>query len=120
MSVSLFPPNYPLTHVQWQKPTAYTDQDGFTITRRLDHTTTARIALHVAQQPEKYKFQPPLADVLQMNEGSRAAAVAALWNYIKVNQLQDKADRRAVRCDAKLQLVGLSHEDVECELMGIP
>jgi SWI/SNF-related matrix-associated actin-dependent regulator of chromatin subfamily D len=45
--------------------------------------------------------------MLQMNEGSRSSITNALWSYVKIHKLQDKVDRRSIKCDAKLKTVTL-------------
>ena len=50
-------------------------------------------------------MHPELASLLGVKEDSRVGVVQALWNYIKVQGLQDKVDRRMVRADAHLRQV---------------
>ena len=40
-----------------------------------------------------------------MKEESRINVIHALWNYIKINGLQDKVDRRTVRTNDELRAV---------------
>lgn len=68
-------------------------------------TTKARIVLHVDQIPERYKLSPMLSEMLQMKEGSRSSITNALWSYVKIHKLQDKVDRRSIKCDSKLKAV---------------
>jgi len=44
-----------------------------------------------------------LADMLQMKEGSRTSITSAVWSYVKINKLQDKVDRRSIKCDPRLK-----------------
>lgn len=94
-----------LTKLQWHRVAGQPERDGFEFTRRGDVTIQTRISLQLEQQPDRYKLAPPLADLLQMKDGTRASIVAAVWNYIKINGLQDKQDRRVIKVDAKLQAV---------------
>ena len=41
-------------------------------------------------------------NVLGIKEESRVGVIQALWNYIKLQSLQDKADRRVIKADEKL------------------
>lgn len=41
--------------------------------------------------------------ILGIKEESRLGAVQAMWNYIKIQGLQDKSDRRLVRADDRLR-----------------
>lgn len=96
--------------------------DGFTVRRKGDGNTKIRIVLHLEQQPEQYKVHPDLGmsflcltcprelfskvlfvgNILGLKEESRTGVIQALWNYIKSQDLQDKADRRKVHPDAAL------------------
>lgn len=44
-------------------------------------------------------------NVLGLQEESRTGVIQALWNYIKIQGLQDKVDRRMVRADDYLRPV---------------
>ena len=46
------------------------------------------------------------ANILCLKEDSRINVIHALWNYIKINGLQDKVDRRTVRTNDELRAVG--------------
>lgn len=51
-------------------------------------------------------MQQGLGVVIDCKEESRLGVITALWNYIKINNLQDKVDRRLIRLDDKLKHVG--------------
>lgn len=77
--------------------------------------------MYLEHFPEQYKVQQDLGlcfsvwhecfayrnlgNVLGIKEESRIGVVQALWNYIKVNGLQDKVDRRIIRADEHLRPV---------------
>ena len=48
-----------------------------------------------------------VANLLCLKEDSRINVINALWNYIKINGLQDKVDRRKVITNDELRAVGL-------------
>jgi len=94
--------------VEWHRPQAVPSTssaalDGFTVRRTGDSPTKLRVILHLEHYPEQYKVNPELASVLDVKEDSRVGVVTALWNYIKINNLQDKVDRRKVKTDDKLK-----------------
>ncbi|KZS95948.1 SWI/SNF complex 60 kDa subunit [Sistotremastrum niveocremeum HHB9708] len=91
--------------VEWRRNPGLPDQDGFEIKRRGDMSIAARVVLHLEHTPERYKLAPQLSSILQLKEAPRVTVISALWNYIKINQLQDKVDRRVVKADAKLQAI---------------
>ncbi|KAJ7050510.1 SWI/SNF complex protein [Mycena amicta] len=86
--------------------------DGFTIRRTGDLPTKARIIIHLEHNPEQYRLIPELSHVLGIREDSRVGVIQQLWNYIKIQGLQDKADRRLVHADEKLRFLvhGTSEE----------
>lgn len=70
-----------------------------------DQPTKARVILHMDHYPEQFKVHPDLGSVLGIKEDSRAGVIQTLWNYIKINGLQDKADRKRIHIDAALRPV---------------
>lgn len=88
--------------VEWVRSPNQPQLDGFTIRRKGDTPTKIRVLLYLDQQPEQYKIHPDLGNLLGVREESRTGVVQALWNYIKVQGLQDKVDRRMVRADTHL------------------
>ncbi|KAG8936115.1 SWI/SNF complex component snf12 [Tulasnella sp. 419] len=96
---SLYPePNI----VEWHRSPNQPPQDGFEIKRRGDISVKCRIILNLEHQPEHYRVDPLLGDIINVKEETRVGVIAALWNYIKSNGLQDKVDRRLIRFDAAL------------------
>ncbi|KAF8712550.1 hypothetical protein AX14_013008 [Amanita brunnescens Koide BX004] len=76
--------------------------DGFTVRRTGDSPTRIRVVIYLEHFPEQYKLLPELASVLGIKEESRVGVIQALWNFIKLQSLQDKADRRVIKADEKL------------------
>lgn len=62
-------------------------------------------------------MSPELSALLDIKEDSRIGVVTALWNYIKVNNLQDKVDRRIIRPDERLRSVRLIDGQDEIKLL---
>jgi len=91
--------------VEWPRAPGHHNPalDGFTIRRTGDLPTKIRIILYLENFPEQYKVLPELSTVLGIKEESRLGVVQTLWNYIKVQGLQDKVDRRLIRADDKLR-----------------
>ena len=48
-----------------------------------------------------------IANVLGVKEHSRIGIIQTLWNYIKLQGLQDKVDRRVIRADERLRPVSI-------------
>lgn len=96
--------------LQWRRPQAVppnapTPLDGFTVRRTGDSPTKVRVMIYLEHYPDNFKVQPLLGSILDVKEDSRLGIVTALWNYIKINNLQDKVDRRIIRLDEKLRSV---------------
>ncbi|EOA28166.1 hypothetical protein CARUB_v10024355mg [Capsella rubella] len=47
----------------------------------------------------------PLAQFIGENEVSRTTAVKKIWEYIKLNNLQNPANKREILCDEKLKTI---------------
>ncbi|TFK97535.1 SWI/SNF complex 60 kDa subunit [Pterulicium gracile] len=91
--------------VEWPSgaPGQHPPLDGFTVRRTGDNLTNVRVVLYLDHQPPQFKVHPELANVIAIREESRIGVVQALWNYIKVNGLQDKVDRKLIRADDRLK-----------------
>jgi len=94
--------------VEWLRPQAAPGAappalDGFTVRRTGDSQTKLRVVIHLEHYPEQFKVQQDLGSVIDCREESRLGVITALWNYIKINNLQDKVDRRLIRLDDKLK-----------------
>ena len=62
-----------------------------------------KIVLYPLYVPERYSVAPPLAQLLDIQEETRAGVLNALWAYIKMKRLLDEQDHRVVRLDPPLQ-----------------
>ncbi|KAK7469181.1 SWI/SNF and RSC complex subunit Ssr3 [Stygiomarasmius scandens] len=79
--------------------------DGFTVRRTGDTPTKIRAVIYLDHYPEQYGVAPELGSILGIKEESRIGVIQALWNYIKVQGLQDKVDRRMIRADDRLRMI---------------
>ncbi|KAF9528814.1 SWI/SNF complex 60 kDa subunit [Crepidotus variabilis] len=91
--------------VEWPQAPGHNNPvlDGFTVRRTGDTPTKIRVVMHLEHFPEQYRVLPELGTVLGIKEGSRIEVIQTLWNYIKLQGLQDKVDRRQIRADDKLR-----------------
>jgi len=101
------------------------------VRRTGDAPTKLRLIMFLDHFPEQYKISPELceeftsrarqpffcslqrlhlilAHVLGIKEESRLGVIQTLWNYIKLQGLQDKTDRRMIHSDEKLRSVSVS------------
>ena len=95
---------------QWHRPQQTPNAqpyalDGFNVRRTGDSQVKIRVIIHLDQYPEQFKVDPELSSIIEVKSDSRPGVIAALWNYIKVHNLQDKTDRKLIRLDARLRKV---------------
>lgn len=94
--------------VEWKKQQNTADLDYIEFSRKTDENININIALTRDEQPERYRLSPPLASILDMEEGDRAEIVMALWDYVRCFGLQGEEDMRSIRCDDELRQVSQS------------
>ncbi|KAJ2548426.1 SWI/SNF and RSC complex subunit Ssr3 [Coemansia sp. RSA 1933] len=91
--------------VQWRRAAAEGDVDGFEIKRRGDEDVRAKIVLDIRTATDRFKVNSPVLRELLDIRGpiSKASFIMKLWQYIKLNGLQDSEDPDQIRCDAGLR-----------------
>jgi len=94
--------------VEWHNGPSVAPIDGFNLRRTGDRPIDLRIVMAIEHQPDQYKLSPMLSSLLNLREDNRQSIVTAVWNYIKLEGLQDKVDRRLIRPDQRLaQVLGV-------------
>ncbi|KAK3303982.1 uncharacterized protein B0T15DRAFT_535173 [Chaetomium strumarium] len=103
------------TSVEWKKPDrtpagaanlpAMADFDEFTFKRNGDENMNITISLFRHEDPERFELSPELAEIIDMREATRQEAVMALWDYIKLMNLQEDEEKRNFRCDDLLRKI---------------
>ncbi|KAJ3223865.1 SWI SNF, matrix associated, actin dependent regulator of chromatin, sub d, member 3, partial [Clydaea vesicula] len=91
--------------IEWHKQPGSADCDGFEIKRKGDTNTPVKIFIQLEHQPEKFKLSAELSRVLDIHTDTKSNCIMALWQYIKLNKLQDPDDRRYINCDDTLKRV---------------
>jgi len=104
------------TTIEWKKPErtpagaanlpAMADFDEITFKRPGDENVNVIINLYRHEDPERFELSPELAEIVDMKEATRQEAVMAVWEYIKLNKLQEDEEKRNFRCDDMLKKVG--------------
>lgn len=91
--------------INWRKTNVSerTDNDGFQIKRDGLIDSKVSIALQVEHSPHKYKLSESLEKLVGCPIATRQEILSALWEYIKVNQLQDKERKKDINCDSLLR-----------------
>ncbi|KAK6908486.1 hypothetical protein I203_102488 [Kwoniella mangroviensis CBS 8507] len=83
--------------VEWHTQNLAPPLDGFEILRRGDRNINARIIIHLSHSPDRFKVLQPLADLIQMKEGTRSEIINAVWKLVKVVGAQDKDDGTVIK-----------------------
>lgn len=71
--------------VEWNRTSLTSEGDGFEIQRKGSKPVKATIMLHLLHQPEQFRLAKFLSDMLGLHTCTRANAILALWEYIKVS-----------------------------------
>ncbi|KAG6032955.1 hypothetical protein E4U41_007045 [Claviceps citrina] len=101
--------------VEWKRPdlskssgtttSPASDFDELTFKRNGDENVNITINLHLHEVPERYELSPELAEIVDMAEATQQQAVTALWEYIRLWNLQEDEEKRNFRCDELLKKV---------------
>ncbi|KAJ8486364.1 hypothetical protein OPV22_018849 [Ensete ventricosum] len=54
---------------------------------------------------KRLPVSPAMKKFVGASETSRPEAMKKIWDYVKLNQLQNPADKREIRCDDKLKSI---------------
>ncbi|OAQ59370.1 SWIB/MDM2 domain-containing protein [Pochonia chlamydosporia 170] len=79
------------------------DDDDSDVNGSADSGVKKRKAVGGFQKP--FNLSSTLSEICGETQLSRPQVVKRLWEHIKANDLQDPADKRQIRCDAKMQAV---------------
>ncbi|KAF2458682.1 hypothetical protein BDY21DRAFT_283773 [Lineolata rhizophorae] len=102
--------------VEWKKPEAKPNQpqpskakdadfDCLEFERKGDENINIVINLTRDENPERYRLNKPLADIVDKDEDDRAGIMHAIMEYVKANNLSEEKDFRKVTCDDALKKV---------------
>lgn len=104
--------------IEWRKPAPNAppgaaaqgpaEFDGFEFERKGDENVTCVIKLVRDEVPDRFRLSTQLADLLDTKEDTRAGIVMGIWEYVRINGLQDPEERRTINCDMALRNVCLS------------
>lgn len=83
--------------------------DGFEFERKGDENINCTIKLTRDENPDRFKLSPPLANLLDTKEDTRAGLVMKIWEYVREHNLQDPEDRRKVICNQPMKDVSTAH-----------
>lgn len=96
--------------IVWEQVRSVGAHDGFEVKRKGVQEFNARIKLEMNYAPKKFKLSPHLSALLGFEFESRPRILAAVWRYIKGNNLKDRDDNTMFLCDLPLQRVFGQHK----------
>jgi SWI/SNF-related matrix-associated actin-dependent regulator of chromatin subfamily D len=64
-----------------------------------------KILLFIDHQPAQYKLSADLAKLLNIQYETRSRIIMGIWQYIKVNKLQDIHDKKTIVNNPQLKAV---------------
>jgi SWI/SNF-related matrix-associated actin-dependent regulator of chromatin subfamily D len=93
---------------EWQRSTSMGESDGFDVTRKGMANgvgVAAKVLLYLHHDPAKFELAEDFATMVGLFHATRHDAIAALWQYIKDHQLQDKEEPEFINCDPYMQKI---------------
>lgn len=87
--------------VQWVRSSDAQPLDGFQV-KRSGQPAQANVFLTMDYKPQRFKLAPGLARLLQIHTDTKANIIAALWQYLKLNRLQDSQNHKLINNDPEL------------------
>jgi len=119
------------TQIEWKKtdkhrpastsgpPADEADWDCLTFERKGDENINVTINLTRDENPERFRLDKPLADLLDTEEDDRAGVVMGVWNYIKAQGLQEDEETRRIHCDDRLRAVRHIFQDTAASVANV-
>ena len=112
-----------MTQIKWKKPKsaqntryigttalpAEADFDCLEFERKSDENINCTIYLYRDEDPERFKLDKPLSELLDTEEETRAGIVLGIWEYVKAMGLHSDEEEYLINCDDLLRAVSLPH-----------
>ena len=99
------PPTVPGQPIMAPAATQVPEYDELTFKRPGDDNINVTINMFRYEDPERFELDEILADIVDMKEATRAEAVMGLFEYIRLQGLQEDEEKRNFRCDDLLKKV---------------
>ncbi|CCG81727.1 SWI/SNF and RSC complex subunit Ssr35 / FY16936)) [Taphrina deformans PYCC 5710] len=93
--------------LDYQKPpevagSTHPSLHGIEINRKGDSDVCLKISITFENSPERYKLQPKLSDLIDMETATRQEIMTGLWDYVQARKLQDTEEKRLIHADSTL------------------
>ncbi|XP_063934072.1 brahma-associated protein of 60 kDa-like [Zophobas morio] len=96
--------------IEWKRSLDTVESDGFEIKRAGSRNVQCKIVMFLNYQPAQFKLAAGFSNLLGLHTATRSEIIAAFWQYLKMNKLQDKMDHSLIRNNEELQqLFGCTH-----------
>ncbi|KAG8528294.1 uncharacterized protein KY384_007211 [Bacidia gigantensis] len=81
--------------------------DSLEFERKSDENINCTINFYRDEQQwsERHSLSKPLSDLLDTTEDDRTSIMMGIWEYVKVNGLQQDEEKRQIHCDEKMRAV---------------
>jgi len=103
---------------EWKKPSKIppnattlpplADFDCLEFERKSDENINCTISLYRDENPERFAISKDLAEIVDIEEGTRDRVVTGIWDYARALNLQQDEEKRLIQCDDRLRAVGTS------------
>lgn len=90
---------------EWSRTQGFKDVDGFALTRDLTSDCHVHIFLFLKDDPARFYCSKQLSHLLDFDETisyTLNSVLNALWNYVKIKNLQDSNDKKIINNDERL------------------
>ena len=94
-----------LTSAQWQKQPSSASCEGMEISRQTELPKRADILICLESRPPRFKLSEQLGGLLGIYAETRIGILAAIWEYVKLKNLQDPNEREYINTDAAMKQV---------------
>jgi len=93
--------------IEWSRNSQNPDVDGFEIKRKGNAEVKLKLIFYFNKNTQEVKVSEELAAVIGIKQDTRPRILHALWQYIKLNRLQDSENTKLIINNKEMQRVFL-------------
>jgi len=99
--------------VEWQRQSGSSDIDGFEVKRKGNAPVKMKIVFHLNSYTQELKVSEELSAIIGIKQDTRPRIIHALWQYIKLNRLQDTENSKLILNNKEFQSIfGVEKMDI--------
>ncbi|KAJ3117705.1 SWI/SNF complex component snf12 [Phlyctochytrium bullatum] len=91
--------------IEFRRSPGFAEFDGVEVKRKGDSDVRAKIYIYLESNPEKYVVTDALRELIGVSVDTKSNIIMALWQYIKINKLQDVDDKTLIKLDDALSSI---------------